>query len=251
VRPDGNVAVQISASGLAQVAVMRPNGQLDSNYGTAGFVDLDGFGDSIKCLLDETGAVICVLTSTAGISVSLRRITPAGAYDTTFGRQSAALTNTNHYVVASPLGATSSRDSYGDIVFCGVAWLGGQLYAVATGSSGGQEIRDAAGNVIRVLPAYRVLIVMRWNGDGSTDTTFGRGWQEAGYDPDHRDWSAIGVLPIAPNSVPNAPPDSFIIYGMAGKAEQVTSTIGTVTNTSTIIRSPQPAIFLVQHPSGI
>jgi hypothetical protein len=87
------------------------------------------------------------------------------------------------------------------------------------------------------LPEYPVLIVIRWNGDGSVDRTFGRnGWQEGGYhaNPLRRlFWGAAGVVSESVSSV--------VAYGIAGTFDTPTSSA----------RQPQPALFRIAHPGGL
>jgi hypothetical protein len=142
-----------------------------------------------------------------------------------------------------PDGAAGGDAEYSRVSPAGIGWAGGQLYVFATGFSGGRHTVIAGVDV--QLPIYPLLLVMRWNGDGSLDRTFaGRGWQEAGYNPDHKYWSTQGVIQEGPTS--------FVLYGMAAEAETVTTSVaGGPPITSTIIRQPQPALFHVQHPAGL
>jgi hypothetical protein len=121
--------------------------------------------------------------------------------------------------------------------------MGGQLYTFATGWSGGRHGIIAGVEV--EFPKYPLLVVMRWNSDGSIDSTFALGGrQEAGYYPDRAYWGAYGVLTETPTSV--------ILYGSAAEVDVVSSSVpGSPPWTSRVVRQPQPAIFRIQHPTGL
>lgn len=263
VGPTGDLTLQIKIPGnTPQLAVMDPSGQLNRAYGTGGFVDVEAFMHYIianerpRCFLDEDGTVICVVSSyhepgnhnyfdpkSIPVHVSLRRITTAGVYDPNFGLGVPSVNppaNDRTYILVHPFGRTHNLAEYQKITPIGIARLGNRLYLVATGWSGGKYISA----VNRFTPSYPLLLVMGWNTDGTVDTTYaGTGWQEMGLDPNIEYWSAAGVMK---NSL-----TSFLVYGMAGDTEEVTDTIDGKTITSTVIRAPQPALFRVEHPSGL
>jgi hypothetical protein len=260
VRSDGRIALRVDMAGKSELTVLLPNGQVDAVFGTMGFVDVFGFTHpgagpgGADCFLASDDSFIVVLSTehepakyaSPFVSVALRRVTAGGQYDPNFGL---GLPNVTPPPAArllrllQPDGATSGDAEYSRISPRGIGWAGGQLYVFATGFSGGRHAVVAGVDV--QLPVYPLLLVMRWNGDGSLDHTFaGRGWQEAGYNPDHKYWSTQGVIQEGPAS--------FVLYGMAGEAETVTTSVaGGPPVTSTIIRQPQPALFHVQHPTGL
>jgi hypothetical protein len=260
VRTDGRIALRVDTAGKSELAVLLPNGQVDAVFGTMGFVDMFGFTHfgagpgGTTCFLASDDSFVVVLStehepvsySSPFVSVALRRVTAGGQYDPDFGLGLPAVSTpppARLLRLLQPDGATSGNAEYSRISPAGIGWAGGQLYVFATGFSGGRHTVIAGVDV--QLPLYPLLLVMRWNGDGSLDRTFaGRGWQEAGYNPDHKYWSTQGVIQEGPTS--------FVLYGMAGEAETVTTSVaGGPPTTSTIIRQPQPALFHVQHPAGL
>jgi hypothetical protein len=260
VRADGRIALRVDTLGKSELTVLLPNGQVDAVFGTSGFVDVPGFTHlgagpgGAHCFLASDDSFIVVLStehapasySSPFVSVALRRVTTGGQYDPNFGLGAPSVSPppaARLLRLLQPDGATSGNAEYNRINPAGIGWAGGQLYVFATGFSGGRYT-VVAGVDVR-LPVYPLLLVMRWNGDGSLDRTFaGRGWQEAGYHPDRKYWSIQGVIQEGPAS--------FVLYGMAGEAETITTSVaGGPAVTSTIIRQPQPALFHVQHPAGL
>jgi hypothetical protein len=260
VRSDGRIALRVDTVGRSELTVLLPNGQVDVAFGTVGFVDVLGFTHpgagpgGGTCFLASDDSFIVVLStehapasySSPFVSVALRRVTAGGQYDPTFGLGQPNVSPpppARLLRLLQPDGATSGDAEYSRISPAGIGWAGGQLYVFATGFSGGRYTIIAGVDV--QLPVYPLLLVMRWNGDGSRDRTFaGKGWQEAGYSPDRRYWSTQGVIQESPTS--------FVLYGLAGEAESVTTSVaGGPPVTSTIIRQPQPALFHVQHPAGL
>jgi hypothetical protein len=233
---------------------------VDAVFGTTGFVEVFGFTHpgagpgGASCFLASDDSFIVVLStehapasySSPFVSVAVRRVTAGGQYDPNFGLGLPSVSpppTARVLRLLQPDGATSGDAEYSRISPAGIGWAGGQLYVFATGFSGGRYAVIAGVDV--QLPIYPLLLVMRWNADGSLDRTFaGRGWQEAGYSPDHTYWSTQGVIQEGPTS--------FVLYGLAGEAETVTTSVaGGPPITSTIVRQPQPALFHVQHPAGL
>ena len=260
VRSDGRIALRVDTAGKSELTVLLPTGQVDAVFGTMGFVDVFGFTHpgagpgGADCFLASDDSFIVILSTehepakyaSPFVSVALRRVTAGGQYDPNFGLGLPSVTPpaaARLLRLLQPDGASGGDAEYSRIRPAGVGWAGGQLYVFATGFSGGRHAVVAGVDV--QLPIYPLLLVMRWKSDGSLDQTFaGRGWQEAGYNPDRKYWSAQGVIQEGPAS--------FVLYGMAGEAETVTTSVaGGPPITSTIIRQPQPALFHVQHPAGL
>jgi hypothetical protein len=134
-----------------------------------------------------------------------------------------------------PDGASPGDLDYSELVPRAVALADQALYVFATGFSGGRHFVNEKG-VPTTTPVFPLLVIMRWKADGTIDGTFaGRGWQEAGFDPDRKFWSVQGALRESATS--------FFLYGMAGKTETVSA--------RTIVRQPQPALFKFEHPTGL
>src|SRR3954454_8285078 len=129
------------------------------------------------------------------VHVGLRRITATGTYDPLFGLGVTSVippTNERLLILPTPLGGKGGNDEYNSIRPASVAWLGDKLYVIATGLSGGRTIAQPGVNV--KLAEYPVLLVLRWNADGSVDQSLdGVGRQEGGYTPNPVYWSVTGV----------------------------------------------------------
>jgi hypothetical protein len=121
-----------------------------------------------------------------------------------------------------------------------MGWAGGNLYVFANGTAGGGQRDDGT-----LREQWPVLLVTRWTSDGALDVSLGggAGFQEGGFSPDRKYWGAAGVLRDSPST--------FLLYGVAGKAEQVTTTTNGVQHTETFVRAPQPALFRVEDPAGL
>jgi uncharacterized delta-60 repeat protein len=266
VRPDGRIAISfepwlISAADPWAVALLEPNGSLDATYASAdhGFIGLFGIvvlptadmpdpvASTVSPFLDADGSVLCVLATVHQfdndpyVRYGLRRITPAGAYDTAFGVGVPSVNPPGpgrQIIFSGPTGTTSSREAYTHVWAVGCAWMGGKLYVVAAGTAGGVLYRS------NTSPAYNVLVVSRWNPDGTRDSSFGSsGVQEAGFYPERLDFTPVGVTPLSSTQL--------VVHGQAGRAETHTHSVGGVTYQVTQIRRPEPAIFSVLHPGGI
>ena len=255
-RSDGSIALYTNTANASQLTVMKANGQIDTTYGTAGFVDIKGFthpgGTSdARCFLDTDDSVICVASSThvpgdpfsSPVAVGLRRVTPTGAYDPNFGLglpSVAAPASGTVRGLYNPDGTTGGLSDYSAFAPVGMARLGTRLYVVGTGWTGGGYIPS----VNRYRPAYPLLVITAWNANGSVDATFATGGlQEAGYSPTILYWSASGVIPDSATS--------FFIFGNAGDPETITTSVGGQTNVQVRPRQPQPALYRVAHPGGL
>jgi hypothetical protein len=239
-----------------QLTVMKPNGQIDTTYGSSGFLDVRGFThpggiSGASCFLDTDDAVMCVASSThepadpssSPVEVGLRRVTSTGTYDPNFGlglpsiAMPAAGTSRHLY---NPVGTTAGHSDYRSFSPVGMVRLGTRLYIVGTGWTGGGYIEG----VNKYRPTYPLLVITAWNANGSVDATFSTGGlQEAGYYPTTLYWSASGVIPESATS--------FFIFGNAGDPETITTSVGTVTNVQVRPRQPQPALYRVEHPGGL
>ncbi len=266
VRPDGRIAIdfepwQTSAADPRAVALLQEDGSLDTTYAPAGqgFIRLFGLvvlptldmpdpvASTVAPFLDADGSVLCAVASVhqwdadPWVRFGLRRITPAGEYDTNFGlgAPSVAPPGAGRVIfLAQPAGTTSNRDAYTSVWTVGCAWMGGMLYVVSAGTAGG--VLETIGN----SPAYQVLVVSRWHPDGTHDVSFGDGGlQEAGFDPERIEFTPAGVIPRSGTEL--------LVYGQAGRLETLTHTVGTTTYTTTTIRRQEPAIFRILDPGGI
>lgn len=259
-RTDGRIAIQFNpgagtASTLASVGLLDSQGAVDTTYAQANgnFLEVQSFTHlgptfrSSRQFLDADGSIICAASSdkptsqSSFVQFALRRITPTGAYDANFGLGVPSVNPpaTNRTIVFDfPAGGSSGVGSYSGMAAIGFSWMGGLLYVVAQGVAGGM-----LPNLGNRLPSYGVLVAMRWNADGTKDTTFDGGYQEAGFQPQQLDFRPTGVLPLSPTQL--------LVYDEAGHAETVLSQIGTQINTNILVRRPEPAVFSVSHPGGI
>ena len=256
IRSDGNMAVVANTGGPTQLTVMTQNGQIDTTYGTGGFLDVKGFThpggiSDARCFLDTDDSVICVASSThvpanqfsTPVAVGLRRVTPTGAYDPNFGLglPSVAIPAAGTFrPLLNPAGTTGGHSDYRAFAPVGMVRLDTRLYVVGTGWTGGAYIQD----INRYRATYPLLVITVWDANGSVDATFSSGGlQEAGYDPTILCWSASGVIPDSATS--------FFIFGNVGDPETITTTVGTMTNMQVKPRQPQPALYRVEHPDGL
>ena len=266
VRVDGRIAIQFeSFQGIPgdrfAIALLEADGSLDTTYAIAGsgFITLSGkvvlptmampdpVASTVAPFLDTDGSVLCALATNHQflndpfVQFGLRRITPTGEYDAVFGVGVPSLARPapgRLISLTEPAGATGARDAYSQVSAVGCAWMGGKLYVVAAGVAGGVFTQSEK------TPAYRVLLVSRWNSDGTIDLTFGAGgFQEAGFDPERVEFAPVGVIPRSSSEL--------LVYGQAGRVESRSITVGATTYTSKVIRRREPAIFSVRHPGGI
>jgi hypothetical protein len=257
-RSNGDIALRVSVAGSDELALMHQDGSIDTTYGTNGFVGVETFTHfgagptGASAFLQDDGSVILAISNshepTKGtfVRVALRRVTDVGAYDPAFGLGSLSVnppTAGQSRVLISPSGGTSGDDEYSAISPAGIATMGGSFYLVATGWVGGRHI--VSGGLDVQLPRYPLLVVLRWNADGTLDSAFAdNGLQEAGFTPDRLYWGAAGLLADSPTSL--------YVYGVAGQAEQVTHQVaGGQPYTVTLVRQPQPALFRIEHPGGL
>ena len=259
-RGSGDIALRVSVAGSDELALMRPDGSIEMNYGTNGFVDIETFthfgagATGASPFLQDDGSVILVVSNSHEparfgspfVRVALRRVTDRGAYDQAFGLGALSVnppTTAQSRVLISPAGGTGGDQEYSSISPAGLASMGGKTYLVATGWVGGRHI--ISGGLDVQLPRYPFLIVLRWNADGTIDPAFAdNGLQEAGFTPDRLYWSSAGLLADSPTS--------RYVYGLAGTTEQVTHQVaGGQPYTVTLVRQPQPAVFRLEHPGGL
>ena len=268
VRPDGRIAIEFYDLGHTTayprtIALLQPDGSLDTAYASAdqGFIGITGtvvlptidmpnpVTSTVSPFLDADGSVLCVLASrhlyedVPPVKFCLRRITPNGVYDTSFGVGVPSLAEpatSRRISLYGPDNGLNKRSAYSEVRAAGCAWMGGKLYVVAEGTSGGVSSRS--GGV--PSPRYLGLLVSRWNADGTLDAAFvGAGQvQHAGFDPD-LDYSPVGIAPLSG--------DEVIAYGQAGRAKTRTSSVGGVSYQTTDILRPEPALFRILHPTGI
>jgi hypothetical protein len=270
VRPDGRIAIHYMPDGVHPrgVALLHPNGSLDTTYATAvagfrelsGIVSLPGVSGNPLDSVPVTSTATPFLDADRSIRIAaaslhssdseppvhfgLRRILPNGDYDMNFGLggPSVALNTLpagRLTQLAEPVGTSSGREAFSAVAAVGVAWMGGRLYVVANATAGNVAFSSDTS------PAYQVLVVIGSQSDGSRDNGFASsGVQEAGFDPDRLDFSPRGVL--------RRFDDEIVVYGEAGRTETLTHQVGdgppyTVTN----VRRPEPALFRVSYPAGL
>jgi uncharacterized delta-60 repeat protein len=248
VRTDGRIAVRGVRYNWLAVALLQPDGTLDTTYGDAGFADLWQVRD-VRAFPVGDGSLLCVAstghTPGAGppwVQIGLQRIEADGSYDTGFGwGPPAVFPPTSGSILLKASGGVSVDDEFAYIDPAGIVTLGGrprqrQHYMVATGWIGGRLVRDDFG-VLQQLPIWPTLVVTRWDANGSPDSTFGA--QVAGYSPDRLSWTAVGVLAESSSSL--------LAFGMAATKDVALDAGRQVT----VVRQPQPALFRVSHPGGI
>jgi uncharacterized delta-60 repeat protein len=243
VRADGRIAVRVVRYNWPAVALLHPDGSLDTTYGDAGFADLWRVRD-VRAFPVGDGSLLCVASTghTIGagppwVEIGLQRIDAGGTYDAGFGwGPPAVFPPTANKILLKASGGVSVDDEFGSISPAGIVTLGGKHYMVATGWIGGRFVMDARG-VLQQLPIWPTLVVTRWNADGSPDPTFAT--QVAGYSPDRLFWTAAGVLAESSSSL--------LAFGMAATKDVATDAGRQVT----VVRQPQPALFRVSHPGGI
>jgi uncharacterized delta-60 repeat protein len=90
VQPDGNIVVAGCTAGLAKTTVtrLRPNGSLDTTFGTGGTttIDFGSLADIVGgAVLQPDGKIVVAGYSQDLEDVTLARLTPSGAPDPTFG----------------------------------------------------------------------------------------------------------------------------------------------------------------------
>ena len=138
---------------------------------------------SVTPFLEADGTIILALASQHPVEsapyvrLGLHRIGPDGEYDANFGLGVPAQGQTAAGRLVTFTQPVAGAGDYSSVVPAGVARMGGKLYVVASGVSGGM-----LGGAGSTTPAYGLLIVTRWQADGSADTTFGV--QEAGFTPE-------------------------------------------------------------------
>ena len=123
--------------------------------------------------LEADGTIILALASqhpeesAPYVRLGLHRIGPDGGYRTAnfgLGVPAQGQTAGGGLVTFTQPGGDASN--YSLVVPAGVARMGGKLYVVASGVSGGM-----LGGAGSATPAYGLLVVTRWQADGSADTT--------------------------------------------------------------------------------
>jgi hypothetical protein len=236
------------------IARLHPDGTLDTSFGhpdpdepdhpaDPGFTGLWRVPD-VRVFAAGDTMLFCVASTVHRIGIDrsfvemgLQRIAADGAYDATFGWTAPA--------VAPPAGRTltlragagpTEDDAIASVAPAGIAMLGGKYYVVATAFVGGRIYRDAFG-FQQTRPTWPVLLVTRWNADGSPDPGFAP--QVGGYAPDRRYWAAFGVLAESPSSL--------LAFGMAAPREERAGSGGP----AMVIGQPQPALFRIRDPGGI
>ena len=256
IRSDGNMAVVAYTGALTQLTVIEQNGQIDTTYGTGGFLDIKGFThpggiSDARCFLDTDDSVICVAsaphepanTFSSPVAVGLR-------------------TRHAHRRIRSELriGSAKRRDSSGrDLpTFAEPGrhnWRTLRLLALAPARYGAARHQAVRGGH-RVGPAAPTSRVSTGTGRHIRCSSSQRGTSMdrsmRAFRPaacKRRDtttilwWSASGVIPDSATS--------FFIFGNAGNPETITTTVGTTTNMEVKPRQPQPALYRVEHPNGL
>ena len=245
VRADDRIVVRGEHNGWPAVALLHPDGTIDSSYGNGGFVDLWNAA-VVRVFAQDDGTLLfaCsvrrkqaiedpdMLFPAHSVQIGLGRILSDGSYDPAFGWGAPNVSvPTGPKTLALGGAGPGIDDGFDDAAPAGIASLGGKYYLVATGWVGGRKIRQPDGALIS-LPVLPTLVVTRWQADGSLDSTFAT--QIGGYFPDRLYWTAVGVLGESASSV--------LTYGMAARILPLVLPP---------IRQPQPALFRIAHPGGI
>lgn len=156
VQPDGRIVVGGTSGSDFAVARYNADGSLDSGFGSGGKVvtDLGGTEFATRLALQANGKVVMVGTSTKpGIPVfALVRYTATGALDATFGTGGVVLTDVGP---GGDVGSDLAIQDDGKIVAVGEAFTG----------TGAPNVADFA--------------VVRYDPDGSLDSSFGAGAPDA------------------------------------------------------------------------
>lgn len=251
VRADGRVVVRGLHNGWPAVALLHPDGTVDSSYGTSGFVDLSR-GPDVRVFAQDDDSLLCVcslartppdpdmLTGTPNVQpakLGLQRILADGRYDGAFGWGPPMVFPPAANTLVLRGAGSGIDDGFDSATPAGIAALGGKYYLVATGYVGGRPVSDGRGGTVK-LPVWPTIVVTRWEPDGSLDQTFTT--QIGGYVPDRLYWMAVGVFAESASSV--------LAYGMAARR---TTAPGTIADLLPAIRQPQPALFRIAHPGGI
>jgi uncharacterized delta-60 repeat protein len=155
IQNDGKIVVVGRVSGLFAVARYNPDGSLDTSFGTAGEVTTDFGstpGEASGVVLQPDGKLVAA--GTAGSAFALARYNTDGSLDTSFGTSGkvTTLTPTQGLPQLSLYGAVLQSD--GKILVWGLD--------PGTYFSPGAEI-----------------VLVRYNSNGSLDSTFGSGGQTA------------------------------------------------------------------------
>ena len=244
VRADGRIVVRGDRNGLPAVALLHPDGTIDSSYGNGGFVDLWTAAAEVSVFAQDDGTLLfacsvrrrqqieaTLVIPAHPVQMGLGRIRSDGSYDPSFGwgepKVDVVAGKTVGLVGAGP----GEDDGFDNAAPVGIAALGGKYYLVATGWVGGRKVRKPD-RTLEALPVLPTLVVTRWQADGSPDSTFPR--QIGGYSPDRLYWTAVGVLAESASSV--------LAYGMAARILPLVLPP---------IHQPQPALFRIAHPGGI
>ena len=202
--------------------------------------------------LDTDGTVIVavigssrdeIFTNTGEVIVALRRITNTGQIDAGFGIGPPSVNppSSSHCIRLTRPASTGSALSplYHGVSFAGIIWIDDTLYLVGTGFAGGGYTSTGLRK-----PEYPTLLITRWTGQGQVDrSVIPSGYEEGGTNP-FQYWYAKGIHRDGKRS--------FLIYGAGGTPRTKTSQLpdGT-TITETLVTQPGPALFRVNHPSGL
>jgi len=208
-QPDGKIVVTGQGSGTSSTSLARlnSNGQLDPTFGQGGLAPLQTFG-SDAIALQSDGRILVASGSLFGVTGSLARYNKDGSVDKTFGISGQVAS------IASPSALAVQSD--GKIVAAGAD----TSKVSATGNSTGFGL-------------------VRFNPDGSIDTTFGtRGGAITGF-PNTTLTAAFAVTLQTNGDVVaagqagnnNPPAESFALarYVASGKLDSTFGTGGRVT----------------------
>jgi uncharacterized delta-60 repeat protein len=248
VLPSGGIAVYRSDSGIGFI---KPDGSFDTSYATAtgNYAPTPGFGyvawprnlnghvspvfAKAWFQLETDGSVIYALGSQReddadpNLEIALRRIAPDGALDPNFGIGPAGLTTRagSRVLLFEPQGAVAGAELFTRAEPVGLVRLGNMLYLVVWAEASARD------------ETFDVLVVVRFNPDGTADPTFdttgviARPHQEAGFSPQRHGFRPAGLVPIGN--------DIAYVYGTAGLVDQAHR------------QRPEPALFRLTHPGGI
>jgi len=250
VRSDEHIVVRCAHNGWPAVALLHPDGTLDTAFGSGGFVELSR-GPLVRVFAQNDDTLLCgcalartepdlnMLNGTPNIQpakLGVQRILADGSYDAAFGWGAPSVFPPPGRTLVLRGAGTGPDDGFDSATPVAMASFGGHHYLVATGLVGGRLVPDPQGGW-KKKPVWPALVVTRWQADGSADPTFTP--QIGGYAPDRLYWTAIGALRESSSSL--------LAYGYAAR-RATTPGIGDLLPT---IRQPQPALFRIAHPGGL
>jgi uncharacterized delta-60 repeat protein len=211
IQPDGKiVTVGVDDGKLVRLNV---NGTLDTTFGTGGVVIS---GSSRALAVDATGRILVGVNTTIGkgnssrSAVTVKRYNANGGPDTAFGMSGSAIADFG----VSVQGWRLAIDPFGNIVVSGTgpgpaaarltanglvdtSFNGGRVVFAGLSGAGRGMVMQSDGKVVLTGQSNNDLGLVRYNFDGSLDTSFGSGGSLL-VDVYGSDFSDISVLQLDP-----------------------------------------------------